>query len=318
MKSVPKLELPEIEFTMSDNDDIGNNLDVMPKLHIRYDSQSNIPQVYTDGDLEKMYKLYKAKKSLSSRKNIEYIMDADVLLAISKISHDEEVHLRITFEPIEKEQIQNDKEIKKKHLSIHITPNTSPQISPKSSPKNSGRNSGKNSPKGTQKSDLSKSESSITDSSNEETQRKTRNRVVSSTDKKPFTLLMANNVLIKKPRKNIINSGIIYTIFYELSDVNYSIFVIEKINDEIICKGITETGIKSFVISNFKPVYFNYNFLEKNVAITAYMDDATNFSCPIYFCLSNDNVECKIEEFMNIVEEITKLAQLEHKNKKQQ
>ncbi len=320
-KKVPKLELPKIKLTSSDDDaiDSGDNLNIMSKLHIKYDNQS---QMFSHDDLEKMHKLYKAQKSLASRKNIEFSMEADVLLALSKISQNEQIHLRLVFEPIEKDQGQNDKEIKNKHLSIHISPNTSPlsspKNSPKGSPKNSPKNSNRNSSKNSHRSDLSNSDSNIDDSSNDETQKKTRTRILSSNDKKPFTLLMANNVLIKKPRKNMIISGEIVTVFYEITDVNYSIFIIEKQNNEVVCRGITDVQIMGYGISDLKSANVEYEFLGINAAITIYTKDISTFDYPIYFCLSNDKFECKIEQFVETIENVVKLGQIVYKNKLQQ
>jgi hypothetical protein len=184
-----------------------------------------------------------------------------------------------------------------------VTPVGTPQLSPKSSPKLDSPN---------------------TESLKIRSHRKTRSRQSSVNGNSPkYTIPIESLTLSNQPKvlintqQNVMFNGDDILINYELSDINYLIFIIEKKDNDIICRGITDGEIKLGDVPNNKTIQINYKFNECDIIIVVYASDLDKFTCPIYFNIITTDIELKINQFMENLENILKLVHMENTTKDQ-
>lgn len=226
---------------------------------------NNIPDLQTDADLEKLAQIREAKKDFIKRDDILFYITGDDLIRIQQ--NKTRTYIRLCIEKPKKHTHRTSEYNSLNNIdrSLNITA-ISPQSSPQISPKRDP-----------------------------------------DTIKRPYRSNSDSNnhTSLQDNAQKILNmGGIIYQICYKRDNNTYSIFVVERDNNRLLCKGITAAQIDSTIMSQYKSVSIK---LKSGVDIRVCAPDLVKLDFPLYVMIAID-IEYNYEQFINILDEIIKCA----------
>lgn len=334
---VPKLKLTNYQpydFS-SDDESSDSDCNIVHKIHILC---NNISEMQNESDLAKMHNIYEAKQELNLRDDIIIYMTADDLIRLR--NNGKKTYLRLCIEHPHRSK------------SSTSSPSLSPKISPKSSKITSKSDSSKlDSPKSTDskaeppkpvskndifksnlirseppprpKSEIYKTEISpvqVRPNGKRSNSLNSNNNINIHRHLKTTTSVSSSACTVDTIQKNIVLNDIMYTINYDKTEIGYSIFIIERkeLNDkelsryELNCTGKNDSQIRSSDLKEYKTASIKYKYLENNITLTVYAPELSNLTFPLYYIITTDNFECKTDQFVDMIEDLIKLAHIEY------
>jgi len=332
--NIPRLVLTSSEsheFSSEEEEedpDIEHNF--MHKVHVLC---NNVSELQNEADLAKMCSIYEAKQELNSKQIICFMTVKDLMKAKNT---EGKVYLKLCPESPRRSRSSS--------VSPKISPKLSPKISLKISPKSDPLKSdiSRSGSLDISKSgslDISKSGSidlDLNDNSKTESEKSELSRTDSASLQKRVngrrsnSLNSSSNINIHRHLKptilcspdkpsNIANKQIIlydtsYNMSYNKTDTLYYIFIVEKKDNELFCRGALDCQIKTGDLTGYKSISVKYKLLDNNIDVTIYAPELISLKFPIYNNITTFNVECKIEQFVEMLSDLIILAHKEYAN----
>lgn len=110
--------------------------------------------------------------------------------------------------------------------------------------------------------------------------------------------------------KSLTLNGVPYSIWYRISDVVYSIFIIEQQGSDIQCKGLEDSEVNGFEIEKYKSISVDYP--PKAMSANVHTLNIIDVKFPVYFIITTFNYSCCVKEFVGMAEDLINLAKIKY------
>lgn len=106
-------------------------------------------------------------------------------------------------------------------------------------------------------------------------------------------------------------------ISYKKNDQEFSIFLIDQKGSDLLCEGLKDSEVEAFHLTGLKCITVKYVSSEgaKPIEASIYTSNINNIRFPIYFLLTTIDYTCKVQNFVEMIEELVNLAKLKELEK---